>query len=314
MNQNVQSEQKAGGMHRRTKRLVAAAIAVLLMVTLSTTALADGGKSAGTGGGQAQAGGAGGQNDGQAPSDGQNDSQGGNRGAEMGGINVDKIEEAIAALDDESVQTSLTALLDAYVSATEARQEAIASGETDLDELATAAAAAKTALDAALEEAGVSTDDLYSVPEQANDGTGRMENRSALDADAIAEEIAALEDSNEYKESLTTLLSAYQTALEAKNGADSSLSDDEQKALNDALTTAEQALQEALKNAGLSDELQEQNQQQFQTQNGTATQAQTGDAAGQGTSDETAGDTGTTEADSSNLFSAFFQWFRSLLN
>lgn len=51
------------------------------------------------------------------------------------GVNTDQVEEAIAALTDETVQANLTALLETYVAAEEAKQTAIAANETDLTDL-----------------------------------------------------------------------------------------------------------------------------------------------------------------------------------
>lgn len=237
------------------KRYLAAIVALLLILSVSTTALAENGK----GGGQSQQGGSSSQPPQSSPkpnSSGQGRESGKSNGPSntgAPGANTDKIAETIAALDDETVQANLTSLLEAYETALAAKQTALdAKNTNDLAALSSAAGAAKEALDAALEEAGVSTDDLYGVPEEANDGTGRMQNRPSMDADEIATAIAALDDTDTNKATLTSLLNAYETALAAQSLADaSSLTNEEQKALADAVQAAEQALLEATKAAGI---------------------------------------------------------------
>ena len=256
-----QKTRAAGRPSGRTKRYLAAVIALVLALVISTTALADSGKDAGTSGGQPRTGQPGQQPQGSGsqtntPS-GTGDPQsktGAGQNGDAAGINLDKIEDAIAALTDETVQADLTSLLEAYETALAAKQTAIDEKNTDdLSSLSTAVSAAKEALDAALEEAGVSTDDLYGVPELANDGTGRMENRPALNTTTIAEAIAALDDTDANKATLTTLLEAYEAALEAQSSADTTaLTEDEIAALAEAVQTAEQALLEAAKTAGVS--------------------------------------------------------------
>ena len=254
-----QHKSKAGRVVRHTKRYIAAIVALLLTLVISATALADNGKSNGGSGGPSKQGGSSSQQPQNSPkpspsADDQKDKQNnGVRNNEKPGVNTDKIAEAIAALDDETAQASLTALLETYEAALDAKQAALDAKDTEeLDTLASAVGAAKEALDAALEEAGVSTDDLYGVPAEASDGTGRMQNRPAMDTTEIAAEIAALDDTDENKATLTSLLEAYATALAAQNGADfSALTNDEIKVLVDAVQSAEQALLEATKAAGI---------------------------------------------------------------
>ena len=240
------------GMRMRVKRTIVAMIAILMTLALCTTALADngrgGGKPEGQGTGtQTQPGG--GTDHGSSNAPGQKDK----RNAQAEGLNTDKIEEAIAALTDEDAKASLTTLLSAYVDAWTAKQEAIQ--EKDTDELATltdAMTAAKTALDTALEAAGISTDTLYGVPEEAKDGTGKMNNRPALDTDEIEAAISALDDTNADKATLTGLLSTYEAALAAQAAADTTtLTDEEIQALADAVQSAESALLEAARSAGV---------------------------------------------------------------
>ena len=240
------------GMRMRAKRTIVAMIAILMTLALCTTALADngrgGGKPEGQGTGtQTQPGG--GTDHGSSNAPGQKDK----RNAQAEGLNTDKIEEAIAALTDEDAKASLTTLLSAYVDAWTAKQEAIqANSTTDLSTLTDAMTAAKTALDTALEAAGISTDTLYGVPEEAKDGTGKMNNRPALDTDEIEAAISALDDTNADKATLTGLLSTYEAALAAQAAADTStLTDEEIQALADAVQSAESALLEAARSAGV---------------------------------------------------------------
>ena len=239
------------GMRMRAKRTIVAVIAIILTLALSATALADngkGGKPEGQGTGtQTQPGG--GTDHGSSNAPGQKDK----RNAQAEGLNTDKIEEAIAALTDEDAKASLTTLLSAYVDAWTAKQEAIQAKNTDeLATLTDAMTAAKTALDTALEAAGISSDTLYGVSEEAKDGTGKTNNRPTLDTEEIETAISALEDTNENKATLTGLLSTYEGALAAQAAADTTtLTDEEIQALADAVQSAESALLEAARSAGI---------------------------------------------------------------
>ncbi len=238
-------------MRMRAKRTIVAVIAIILTLALSATALADngkGGKPEGQGTGtQTQPGG--GTDHGSSTAQGQKDK----RNAQAEGLNTDKIEEAIAALTDEDAKASLTTLLSAYVDAWTAKQEAIQAKNTDeLATLTDAMTAAKTALDTALEAAGISSDTLYGVSEEAKDGTGKTNNRPTLDTEEIETAISALEDTNENKATLTGLLSTYEGALAAQAAADTTtLTDEEIQALADAVQSAESALLEAARSAGI---------------------------------------------------------------
>ena len=132
----------------------------------------------------------------------------------------------------------------------------------------------------------------------------------SLDTESIANQIAALEDSDVNKASLTALLEAYQTALTAQNGADASkLTKEEIAKLGDATQKAELALEQALKNAGFADgPIQEQNQRQIQvkTEAGTSP-APTYELNVLG------GDSASAGTESANLFSAFLQWLNNLV-
>lgn len=246
------------------------------------------------------------------PSDdewGQRNGQGEERNMELSGPNLDKIEQAISALTDEAAKEELTALLDAYEAALEAKQTAVASKDSaNLSSLSTAVADAKAALDTALEAAGIVTDELYGVPELAQDGTGRMENRPEDTTAGIKATIAALDDTNENKAALNVLLGAYETALKAQNGANvSNMTQEQIRLLQDATNKAEQALMEALKNAGLSEEpIREQNRQEISTNQPESVEENQyqlsviseGTASGDGMTD--------------SIFTTFFQWLNSL--
>jgi len=306
-----------GTRPRRTKRYLVGILVLMMVLAISATALADNGRGAGGSGGQPKLGGSPGQPPQGTPDpDDTTENRQGQRGngaqnAEQPGVNTDKIAEAIAALDDETLQTSLTALLETYEDALEAKQEALnAKDTTNLSTLSSTVGAAKDALDTALEAAGVSTDDLYGVPEEANDGTGRMQNRPAMDTTEISAAIAALDDTDANKATFTSLLEAYETAVAAQNGADTSaLTEDEIAALSDATQKAELALEEALKNAGLADEpIQEQNQRQNQVKTqASASPAPTFELNVVG------GDSASTNTESTNLFSAFLAWLNNLV-
>ena len=242
------------GLRGRAKRIFAAVVAIILSLMLGSVALADNGNGGQPAGGQrteqpkSDTNGSGRSNNGKGNANGKHS-------AEMEGINTDKIEEAIASLTDTDAQASLTELLTAYETAWNARQTAIAENSTDdLSALTSAVTAAKDALDAALDAAGVDTDSIYGVPEDANDGTGRMNSsRPALDTDEIETLIVSLEDTDTNKATLTSLLAAYETAFAAEQNADASLTNEEYKALSDATKAAEKALLEAAKAAGVID-------------------------------------------------------------
>ena len=247
--------------HRRTKRYLAAIIAVIMALSISTIALADDDDEDEDDDGQysgqshsSQGGGKSGGQGGQQPTDatsGATPNGKGNGNAKAQGNNTDKIAEAIAALTDTDVQASLTTLLTAYTNALEAKQTAIDQKNTaELDTLTAAVTTAKAVLDAALEAAGIDTDLIYGVPEDSEDGSGKTNgNRPDLNTDEIATAIAALTDTD-VQASLTALLTTYQEALDAWNAADTAtLSQEELQALADAVQSAETALLEAARNA-----------------------------------------------------------------
>ncbi len=249
-------ENRRSAVRGRTKRYLVALIAIVLTLALSATAFADSGRGSTTGGQGSsktqQPNGDDAQGGQPRSGDDKNDNQA-KRNAKMEGLNVEKIEEAIAALTDETAKASLTTLLSTYVDAWTAKQEAVEAKDTDaFVALTEAMTDAKAALDTALASAGIPTDTIYGVPEEAKDGTGRMSNRPALDTDEIAAAIATLDDNDENKATLTSLLAAYEAALAAQTAADTTtLSEEELQALATAVDTAEEALLTASREAEL---------------------------------------------------------------
>ena len=261
---------------KRTKRYLAAVIAFIMALSISTIALADDDKEdddAGERSHSSQHGGSNGSNGSGGPSSsggsqspkktdatssattssqgkGNANGQGNNK---QTSVNTDKIAEAIAALSDTDTQASLTTLLEAYEAALEAKQTAIDENDTEnLDTLTAAVTAAKEALDTALEAAGVDTDTLFGDEEEAKDGSGKTNgNRPALNTSEIETAIAALTDTDA-QATLTALLTTYEEALAAQTAADTStLTDEEIQALADAVLSAENALLEAARDAGI---------------------------------------------------------------
>lgn len=264
----------------RARRALAIVLVLALTLAFGASALADGGKAPSGGqtpGGQ-QRGGSGGQTDMQTPG-GANTGNGQQGGAPGGqpdeaGVNVDSVREAIEALEDETAKENLLTLLDAYETALDAKQAAITSKDTtDLSTLSQAAADAKDALEAAMTEAGLSLDDILGTKDAPQDGTGRQNGQPELDTDAIAEAIAALDDTDTNKATLQSLLEAYETALAAEESADTTaLTEDELTALSDATDAARQALQEALKSTGMNEEALGDAQEPQQNENGETNQ------------------------------------------
>lgn len=306
--QNQNRAKGYGVLTAKAKRILAVVAVFIMTFSLSAAALADGGRAGGTqggapSGGQQTPGGMGGGQ--QQPANGNGTTQpggapNGEQSREAEGVNVDKITEAIAALEDETVQASLTTLLNTYVEALEAKQAAIAANETDgIDDLTAAVTAAKDALETALTEAGLSLDEILGTPELAGDGTGRMNGKPALDTTSIAASIAALDDTDENKATLETLLSAYEAALEAQSSADTtSLTEDEIAALQDAVVSAETQLREGLQSAGLTTEAAVQNQQQQKSQWQMTVVSDSGTTTG--------------TAANSGLLTAIFNWLSTL--
>lgn len=175
-----------------------------------------------------------------------------------------QIREKIEALDDQSKQADLTALLKAYqdaLTAEKAAFEAAASTAQDtLEPLRKAAADARSALASALSDAGIdmmgrggNTDGRYS--RQKIDGNRKERNGFAfgtLDTGAIETLIAKLDDSAA-RENLTELLKTYTDALDAEKAGvkNNSLTNDQKNALRETLAAAADKLAEALDAAGI---------------------------------------------------------------
>ena len=255
-----QKESRKANMRGRTKRFLAAVIAIIFAFAFSTTALAAGNKdgSKPQNGPDAvsgatknnQSNNAGGNGNSNGNSSDKPDDKG---GAKIKAPSFDKIESAIAELTDETVKANLTALLSAYEDAWKAKQEAVAASETDsLETLEAVITAAKAALDAALEAAGVSSDSINGKPVEALDGKQHENSRPTLDTEQISAAIATLDDTNADKATLNGLLTAYQEALATKLAANTAaMSEEEQLQLAYALRNAEEALLLAAREAGL---------------------------------------------------------------
>lgn len=306
----------------RVKRYLAAIVALLLILSVSTTALAENKK----GGGQSQQGGSSGQPPQSSPkqsASGQEHANGKSNGPSNTGVpeeandgtgrmqnrpamDTNEIAAAIAALEDSNTQkATLTTLLNAYETALAAQSADGVSSRTNEEQktLADAVQAAERALLEATKAAGIT----------GGVGRGQFVNgygNAPMDTESIAAAIAALDDSDANKATLTNLLAAYEAARTAQTSADTtSLAEDEIAALADATRAAEQALQEALKNAGLAEEpIQEQNQRQIQTQTtqgGGATPSFELNVLEDG--ETSAG------SESTGLFSALLQWLSNLV-
>lgn len=230
------------------KKLVSLALVLLIGLSLLTPgALAQGGGKAAPGprsgqkGGQPPSGGQGGGNgpggspaqegspqqsappQGDGPKAGQEGQRDGTPPEPRGKgdpFQTGKVEESIAALENEDTAKALTALLEAYKTA--------AAGE-DRE----AARQALQALLEAMKEAGLQTEGKGMPPEGQ---PGQEPPAAPPDTDQIAKAIAGMSDS-EAAATLTALLEAYQTAAAGED--------------QQATQTALEALLEALKEAGL---------------------------------------------------------------
>ena len=244
---------RAVGIFGRTKRFLVAVIAIVLTLAISTTALAKGNGSQPPATGPDAVSGATKKNPQGNSGNGSGGNQTAKARAKIKAPNLNKIADIIAGLTDESVKTSLTALLSAYEAAWSAKQDAIAANNTaQLPSLTDAVTTAKAALDAALSAAGVSEDAIKGKPVLALDGSAQANRRPTLDTEKMLAAIAKLDDTNADKAVLTSLLTAYQQALAAKLAANTaSMGEEEQSALSFALRSAEEALLLASREAGL---------------------------------------------------------------
>jgi len=248
-------EHNRGRAFARAKRALAILLVLAMTLAFGASALADGGKTPSDAGGQSR-GGAGGQTDMQTPggADAGNGTQGSGGQPSGAGVNLDALREAIETLEDETVKADLLTLLDAYADALSAKQAAVDSKDNaDIATLSQLAADAKDALDAAMTEAGLSLDDLLGAKEAPQDGPGRQISQPALDTEAIAAEIAALDDANGNKAMLQGLLNAYNAALAAEQNGNAP-TEEERAALANATNAAKEALQNALRSAGMNED------------------------------------------------------------
>jgi len=159
------------------------------------------------------------------------------------GISTEKIALAIESVTDEATKASLTAMLDAYIAALMDKDASLASGEMSMSELSQAASAARSALKDALEEAGFTLGSVLGWQEWKDYGLVD----DSLDLEGIALAITALDDTDLNKETLASLLTAYQTALAALEIA----TEADEDALKESADAARDALLEALILSGL---------------------------------------------------------------
>lgn len=158
------------------------------------------------------------------------------------GISVEKISLAIDSVSDETSKTELTALLDAYMTALQNKDDALDAKTGSLSELSQLASDARKALKSGLEEAGFTLGSVLGWQEWKDWPTD-----TPLDPAQIALLINALDDEDANKAVLAGLLTAYQEALAAQAGAEGEALDQ----LEEATQTAREALLEALYAAGL---------------------------------------------------------------
>lgn len=157
------------------------------------------------------------------------------------GISVEKIALAIGSLTDETQKAELTALLNAYIAALDAKEEALSSKTGELSELSQTASAARAALKSGLENAGFTLGGVLGWQEWKDYGN------AALDLEAIAAAIAALDDTDVNKAALSALLNAYQDALNAEETG----AEENEETLEQAAETARESLLQALYQTGV---------------------------------------------------------------
>lgn len=159
------------------------------------------------------------------------------------GISTEKIALAIESVTDEATKAELTAMLEAYIAALTDKDAALANGGMSLSELSQAASAARSTLKNALEEAGFTLGSVLGWQEWKDYGL----NEESLDLEGIALAISALDDTDLNKETLTALLTAYESALSALDTA----TEADEDSLKESADAARDALLEALILSGL---------------------------------------------------------------
>lgn len=222
-----------------SKRILPALAAVLLLVVFSVSALAESNKTdRGSG-----------KPDKTTSQRGNSDKDNGN-GQEKHeekvrntyrGISVEKIALAIDSVTDEATKLELTALLEAYMTALENKDVALSAKDGSLSELSQLASAARAALKTGLEDAGFTLGSVLGWQEWKDYGN------TALDLEAIAAAISALDDTDENKAALGALLAAYQDALNAAEAG----TEENEDALDEVLEAARDGLLEALYESGI---------------------------------------------------------------
>lgn len=229
------------------RRLISILCATLAMTLLAVGTLADGGDLS-------QERRQGGMQQGRSDS--------GRGGAEDGAF-LAQIEEKIKSLEDESTQSELMALLKAYQDALSAEKaalkEAASEAQDTLEPLGQAAADARSALAAALSDAGIESlgrggkaDGRSGRSNVGGNHQGRGSGFGTLDTGAIEALIAKLDDSAT-SEQLTALLKTYTDAMEAERAGvkNDSLTQDQKAALRETLVAAADKLTGALDAAGV---------------------------------------------------------------
>lgn len=229
------------------KRVLPIAMSFAMLMVFSASALADSGKSGHESGKPDWAGE---QSDDQNKDRDQNKERDQNQERDRErehkdyrGISTEKIAMAIESVTDEATKAELTAMLDAYILALTNKDAALSEGGMSLSELSHAASDARSALKDALEEAGFTLGSVLGWQEWKDYGLAD----DSLDLEGIALAIAALDDTDLNKETLATLLTAYQDALAALDTA----TDTDEDALKESADAARDALLEALILSGL---------------------------------------------------------------
>jgi hypothetical protein len=165
-------------------------------------------------------------------------------------LDADQILAVIATLPDTNADKStLTSLLNAYQVALAAQNAANFASLTtqEQEQLMYNVRLAEEALLIAAREAG-----LIGGNGRGQFVSGYAFGQSELDVTSILASIAALDDTDANKATLTALMEAYSTALTAEAAADkTALTQDEFEALHDATIAAEKALIDALELAGI---------------------------------------------------------------
>lgn len=158
------------------------------------------------------------------------------------GISVEKIALAIDNLTDETQRAELTALLETYLAALDGKDTALTDKTGSLSELSQAASEARQALKDGLSAAGYTLGSVLGWQEWKE-----WQVNEPLNLTQITAAIAALEEGDEAKAQLTSLLTAYQELLAQQEAA----GEDSLDQAKEAAQAAREALLQALYEAGL---------------------------------------------------------------